>query len=135
MGVDLGSVRIGVALSDFSGILAIPHMTLQRAENQKLDVDALLKIAEENEVSSIVVGIPNSLNEKNVQARESALDFVEVFRENTELDIQTIDERFTTVLAGKKLRESGLNSRTMKSKIDASAAAEILQAYLDTRAK
>lgn len=98
-------------------------------------ISKILKIAEEETVNEIIVGVPKNLKiEKNL-AELSALEFIEKLRDSTSLPIVPVDERFTTVLANKRLRDIGLNSKTMRSKVDASAAAEMLQEYLDQRGK
>jgi putative Holliday junction resolvase len=84
-------------------------------------------------VAEIVVGIPNSLSKANSLAGDSAKAFLSLLAERTSAKVLGFDERFTTVLATKKLRDTGHDSRSMKSKIDAMAATEILQNYLDTR--
>jgi putative Holliday junction resolvase len=92
-----------------------------------------LQIADQEHVAEIVVGMPKSLSFENTLARDSALGFISLLQNRTQIKISGYDERFTTVIASKKLRDSGHDSRTMKSKIDAMAAAEILQQYLDSR--
>lgn len=93
----------------------------------------ILKIAATESVDEIVVGIPTSLSAKNTIAREEALKFIDRLTNLTTIKVSQFDERFTSVIAGKKLRETGHNARAMKGKIDAIAAVEILQGYLDGR--
>lgn len=133
MGLDLGQARIGIALSDFSKILASPFSTVHQTNDYESALREIVKIAESESVDEIVVGLPTSLSAKNTIARDEALQFIERLRELTSFKISQFDERFTSVIAGKKLRETGYNSRTMKSKIDAMSAVEILQGYLDGR--
>ena len=131
LGVDLGAVRIGLALSDPSGILATPFMTLERSSDDNETIDRILEVAAAEDVRSLVIGIPKSLSASNHIAEERTRLFVETLHGKTKLPIFEVDERFTTVLAVKQLRETGHDSRSMKSKIDAIAAAQILQSYLD----
>ena len=131
LGVDLGAVRIGLALSDPSGILATPFMTLERSSDDNETIDRILEVAAAEDVRSLVIGIPKSLSASNHIAEERTRLFVETLHGKTKLPIFEVDERFTTVLAVKQLRETGHDSRSMKSKIDAMAAAQILQSYLD----
>lgn len=133
MGVDLGRARIGIALSDLSGILASPFTTISHNNDSNVAITAIVKVAETEQVSEIVVGIPYSLSKENSSARDDALEFIAGLGKLTSIKITGYDERFTTVLASKKLRETGHDSRTMKSKIDAMAATEILQQFLDNR--
>lgn len=135
MAVDLGQVRIGLALSDRSRILATPWGTIQRKKADSETISELLHIASENDVGEIVVGIPKSLSEQQTIAAKSAEDFIGKLKESTSVAVIGFDERFTSVLASKKLRELGHDSRSLKSLVDASAAAEILQEYLDQRAR
>lgn len=135
MSIDLGRVRVGIGLSDFSRTLATPYQSLHREKVDSTMISKILKIAEEETVNEIIVGVPKNLKiEKNL-AELSALEFIEKLRDSTSLPIVPVDERFTTVLANKRLRDIGLNSKTMRSKVDASAAAEMLQEYLDQRGK
>lgn len=131
MGIDLGHVRIGVAISDASGILATPFSVIKRSAQDRETMAEIERIAIENGVTRIVVGIPNSLSNEQSLASDAAKAFVVKLREHSSLIIESFDERFTTVQAAQKLRATGHDSRSMKSKIDASAAAEILQQYLD----
>ncbi len=133
MGVDLGQARIGVALSDLSGILASPFTTISHKDGSEAAITAIVQIVETEQVAEIVVGIPNSLSKANSLAGDSAKTFLSLLAERTSAKVLGFDERFTTVLATKKLRDTGHDSRSMKSKIDAMAATEILQNYLDTR--
>lgn len=133
MGVDLGRVRIGIALSDLSAILASPFTVIAHQDDAENAINSILQIADVERVAEIVIGIPKSLSAQNTLARDSALDFLALLQSRTQIKIVGFDERFTTVLASKKLRDTGHDSRTMKSKIDAMAATEILQQYLDSR--
>lgn len=135
MALDLGAARIGVALSDRSGILASPHLVLARNPDDDHTIKEILDIATTEEVGSIVVGVPKSLQETVQFAENAVMNFINALRDSTDLPVVGVDERFTTVIATHRLREMGLNSRTMKEKIDAVAAAEILQSYLDNRVK
>jgi len=131
MGLDIGKVRIGVALSDLSHILASPHATIMRTSDEGA-IDEILQIVREKRVVGIVAGIPKSLKVHNAIAQEQTEEFLDKLAEKTNIQIIGVDERFTTVLAAQQLLELGHDSRSMKSKIDATAAAGILQSYLDS---
>ena len=135
LAIDLGSVRVGIAISDGSGILAVPHSTLARKPSDSDTIKEILHIAMLEEVVGLVVGIPNSLSEQNKIARAQTDQFIELLKTATDLPIFEMDERFTTVLATKQLREGGYSAKTMKTKLDAVAAAQILQSYLDNHGK
>ena len=124
-----------VSTSDEKEIFTVKHNFLIKKlgleDGEYLD-KAIVKVAETEQVSEIVVGIPYSLSKENSSARDDAMEFIAGLGKHTSIKITGYDERFTTVLASKKLRETGHDSRTMKSKIDAMAATEILQQFLDS---
>lgn len=135
MSIDLGSVRVGIGLSDLSRTLASPFTTLTRESEDAGMISRILELAEQEEVAEIIVGLPRNLKIERNLAEKRALAFIEQLRRATSLPIIPVDERFTTVLAERRLRESGLNSKSMRSKVDAGAATEILQEYLDQHGK
>jgi putative Holliday junction resolvase len=131
LGVDLGSRRIGLAISDASGTLATPLTVLARASKPALDHQAIMAVAREEEAQRIVVGLPRSLSGSDGPAARSVRDEVAELRvvagEHVPVDLH--DERFTTVTATRHLREAG--RRRVRDSVDAAAAAVILQSYLD----
>ena len=131
MGVDLGGVRIGIAVSDASNILATPHSVLMRNRDDQETIRALLALAESEDIGEIVVGIPKGLSATNNHAENSTREFLAALTKRSTVKISEIDERFTTVMATRRLRDTGHTAKSMKGKIDAMAAAEILQNYLD----
>ena len=135
MALDVGDRRIGVALSDPTGMLATPFTAVDRVTAKPSDIDEILRIAREQEAESIVVGMPLTLaGAEGVQAK-SVRAFVSDLSERADLPVDTIDERYSTVQAQRMIRESGagrVRDRD-RGRIDASAAAVILQAYLDAQ--
>jgi putative Holliday junction resolvase len=131
MGVDLGQARIGIALSDFNQILASPYSTINHQNDYESAFLEIVRIAERESVAEIVVGIPTSLSSNNSIARERTQEHIKRLRSLTSIKVSEFDERFTSVIALRKLRETGHNARSMKGKIDAIAAVQILQGYLD----
>ena len=131
LGLDVGTKRIGVALSDPLGFLATPLLTLSH-ENEQKDIENVLEIALDYDVSTIVVGLPISLDGKLWQQGQMILGFANMLRKASPINIDTWDERFTTVEAEKLLREAGAEPSKIKSKIDSAAAALILQGYLNS---
>jgi putative Holliday junction resolvase len=131
LGVDLGSRRIGLAVSDVSRTLATPLTVLERHGDTRVDHVAILEAARQEEATSIVVGMPRSLSgERGPAARAAALEIDELrVLAGDAITVEQHDERFTTVTAQRRLREGGERKRT--TPIDAAAAAEILQSYLD----
>ena len=126
---DYGDVRIGVAVSDPDSIVCSPLTTLQ-AGDKRLD----LKIAElldEHEPVQIFVGRPALLSGNDGIATEKALAFAERLRTLTQVSVEMIDERMSTVSAARNLRESGKNAKESKSSIDMAAAVAILEFALE----
>lgn len=130
LGVDLGTRRIGLAVSDPSGTLASPLTVQARGDDHAEDHAALLATADAERVARIVVGLPLSLSGDEGPAARAARAEVEELRAATSLPIDVHDERFTTVSATRRLRESG-RGRAKRDPVDAAAAAEMLQSYLD----
>jgi putative Holliday junction resolvase len=134
LGIDLGSRRIGVAVSDPAGTLASPYDTVERSGDVVRDHRRLLELAAEAEVERIVVGLPLSLDGTPGPAARNVLDEVETLRAATDLPVETYDERFSTVTADRLLREGGRKGKARRSVVDRTAAAVLLQAWLDRRA-
>jgi putative Holliday junction resolvase len=135
LGVDLGSRRIGLALSDASGTLATPLRVLDRTGDPDRDHAAIVAAARESGAATIVVGLPRSLSGGTGPAARAAEAEIAELRKaaGDEHRVEEHDERFTTVIAQRRLRESGKGGG--RAGIDAAAAAEILQSYLDRSAR
>lgn len=130
LGVDVGSVRIGVARSDPSGLLATPVETVRRGRG---DLDRIAAIVAEHEAVEVVVGLPTSLSGRESHAAVAARDFANRLAGRlAPLEIRLVDERLTTVTAQRDLRSSGVRSRNQRGVIDQAAAVVLLQAALDT---
>ncbi|MCG6922947.1 MAG: Holliday junction resolvase RuvX [Acidobacteria bacterium] len=132
LGLDVGDVRIGVALSDETATLASGLLTLERVGPRK-DVRAVAAIVREREVGEVVVGMPWRLDGTMGPQGEKVTAFVESLRRAVEVPVVTWDERFTTVAADELLAEAGVRRRDRKARIDRAAAVLILQGYLDAR--
>jgi putative Holliday junction resolvase len=130
LGVDLGARRIGLAVSDDSGTLASPLMVQHRGRDHAADHAAIAATAEAEGVARIVVGLPRSLSGADGPAARAARAEVDELRATTGLPIDLHDERFTTVSATRRLRDSR-RGRAKRDPVDAAAAAEMLQSYLD----
>lgn len=140
LGVDLGERRIGLALSDPSGVLASPYDTLPRASTRVDDHRAIVAAAAEAGAARIVVGLPRSLSGELGPAARSVLDEVNAITEVARvsgIEVDTYDERFSTMIAQRNLRASTprrtKRQRAQRERIDAEAAAVILQSWLDAR--
>ena len=131
MGVDLGTRRIGVAVSDEGEVLASPYEVLARSGDEQRDHRRLLEIAAEVGARRLVVGLPLSLDGSIGPAAASALAEVERLGATTDLPVDTYDERFTTVTADRHLRERNIKADARRKVIDKVAAAVMLQAWLD----
>ncbi|MGO8947363.1 MAG: Holliday junction resolvase RuvX [Ktedonobacterales bacterium] len=132
LALDIGSVRIGVATSDETEFLASPYATIRRRSDQAA-VDAILRTLEETEAGLVVVGLPVSFDGKlHAQAR-SIQSFAENLRKRLSVPMVYADETLSTVRAEERLRASGVRPERATSRIDAAAAAVILQDYLDQR--
>lgn len=129
LGVDVGQVRVGVAISDELGLLAHPLTTLSRGES----LARIAEIAKEKDVRAIVVGVPRHMSGSSGQSANDALAFADNLRALVQCEIVTVDERLSTVAAGRALRESGRKTRGTRGIIDQVAAQMILQTYLDRR--
>jgi putative holliday junction resolvase len=132
MGVDVGAVRIGVALSDPDGLLATPLVTVPRDVDGGTDLTAIAALVTEHEVVQVVVGLPRTLAGREGPAAEAARAFAERLATVVEVPLVFSDERLTTVVATRQLRESGRKGRRQRAVVDQVAAVAILQGWLDT---
>jgi len=124
---DYGDVRIGVAISDLSGLLATPYEAIINSENTFNEIDQLVK---ENEPLYFAVGIPRHLSGSTSAKMESVELFIGELDARFSIPIVRIDERLTTVSASKSLQSAGKNAKQSKGIIDAAAAATILEMAL-----
>lgn len=130
LGLDLGDVRIGVAISDPERRLAVPLGTVHVGRPPG-ELKAISGLVAENDVSCVVVGYPLSLSgEPGPRARHTE-GFAEALRASLNVPVILHDERLSTVEAEKALRRAGARSRERRRAVDRSAAVVILQAYLD----
>ena len=137
LGLDLGSKRIGVAVSDSDGRLATPIEVVHRSGNRQAEHRALADLAEEWEVEAVVVGIPYSLDGSigpmaQVMAAEAA-ELARVLGARLGVPVETYDERLTTVTAERTLSEQDLRAPQRRKVVDMVAAAVMLQGWLDAR--
>jgi putative Holliday junction resolvase len=139
VGLDIGERRIGMAISDLTGTLARPLGVLRPAG---LDVDALDVVAreitrlaeEEDGVRAIVVGLPRRLDGSPTEMTPRVEKFATQLQARTNLSVTLQDERLSSVEAESRLAVRDKDWRSRKAKLDAAAAAVILQDYLDERA-
>ncbi|MDO4313339.1 MAG: Holliday junction resolvase RuvX [Eubacteriales bacterium] len=134
MGLDYGSKTVGVAMSDPLGITAQAVETIWRKEENKLRKTCarIEELIREYEVERIVLGFPKHMNNDVGERAERALEFGEMLKRRTGLEIIMWDERLTTVEAERTLIENKVRRENRKQYIDKIAAVFILQGYLDS---
>ncbi len=132
IGIDLGSKRIGVALSNSDLTVATPYDVIQRADKVEKDHIAILNIVAEWEVNKIIVGLPISLDGTLGASAKSVTNEIEKLKSVTDIPIETHDERFTTVTAEQILLRQNVKRDKKKSVVDKVAAAIILQGWIDS---
>jgi putative holliday junction resolvase len=135
LSVDYGERRVGLALSDRTATIASPLPTMTRRKGKRPPVAPVARLAEENDVAEIVVGLPLTLEGDDSDWTREVRDFADALSERTGLPVTLQDERMTSVRAERAVRSLGLSKRKReeKERVDAAAAVLILQAYLDSR--
>lgn len=135
LAVDVGAVRVGVALSDPAPILATPLVTLTRDAENDSDLDELARLVAEHEVVEVIVGLPRTLADRHGRAAEIAAGYADGLTPRVApVAVRLADERLTTVSASRMLSQRGVKGRKQRAVVDQAAAVEILQGWLDTRA-
>ena len=130
LALDVGDRRIGVAISDSIGILASPLTTIRRRSEER-DVRAVLDLVSEHGVGGIVVGMPFSLSGGKGPQAVAVERFRDALAARAAVPVAEQDERYSTVEAERLLRETGAEPSKDRARVDAAAAAVVLQAYLD----
>ena len=133
MGLDFGSKTVGVAISDPLGLTAQGIETITRKQENKLRktlarIEALI---EEYGVERLVLGFPKHMNNDEGERTRKSLEFAEMLKRRTNLEVVMWDERLTTVEAERTLMETGVRREDRKKYVDTIAAVFILQGYLD----
>jgi putative holliday junction resolvase len=134
LAIDHGLKRIGVAVSDPSGIIAQPLEQIS-AEPFQGFLDRLRAIIREKEVEMILVGMPRNMDGSHGEAAERVRQFVLVLGEAITVPLKTWDERLTTMQANRLLAEANVRGDKRKARVDKTAAAILLQSYLDSVAR
>jgi putative Holliday junction resolvase len=129
LGLDLGDVRIGVAISDPERRIAVPMGTVRTGA--PADLRAIAELVREHDVVLVVVGLPLRLSGERGSAAAKAEGFAAALRAVLDVPIVLQDERLSTVEAERALREGGVSGPARRAVVDRSAATVILQAYLD----
>jgi putative Holliday junction resolvase len=136
LGVDVGTVRVGVAVCDRDSILATPLRTLERNAKKNTDVRILAALAAELGAVEIFVGLPRTMKGEEHASARMATDYATLLAGalrdgGSEVPVRLVDERLSTVTAHRNLREAGMSSRDHRKVVDQVAAAGILQHAID----
>jgi putative pre-16S rRNA nuclease len=131
VGLDLGSRRIGVAVSDTTGTIASPHSVLERGRDRDADHAAIAVVVSGLGAQRVVVGLPLSLDGSMGPAARAAAEEAEALGDVLGVPVETYDERLTTVTADRSLSSLGLPGQARRRVVDKVAAAVMLQAWLD----
>ncbi|MDJ0769903.1 MAG: Holliday junction resolvase RuvX [Ilumatobacter sp.] len=134
LGVDPGTKRIGLAVSDLSGTIASPLLVLQRSKSKQHDLHELARIAREEEAEIIVFGLPLNMDGSEGKAAKAAVAEARRLATLVDVPVEMHDERLTTVTADRSMLEAGLNAVERRKVVDKVAAAVMLQSWLDSRA-
>lgn len=134
LGVDVGTVRVGVAVSDPDAILATPVETITRDKAKAKHLRRLVTLVAEYQIVEVVVGLPRTLADRAGSSAQDAIGVAdELAGRIAPVPVRLADERLTTVTAQRSLREAGVRSRGQRAVIDQAAAVAILQGWLDQR--
>ena len=134
LGVDVGAVRVGVAVSDPAGVLATPLVTLRRDTTGQSDLAELARLVTEHQAVEVVVGLPRSLSGREGPAAVAAREYAATLAGRiTPVPVQLSDERLTTVIASRTLTGRGYRGKRQRAVVDQAAAVLILQSWLDAK--
>jgi putative Holliday junction resolvase len=128
--LDVGDRRIGVAMSDPTGMLATSYTVIDR-KDQAADWRRITAIMSEFEVEKVVVGVPRSLDGTIGLQAEKVMDFMDGLQRRTRVPVVGQDEWMSTVAVNRSLTAAGIRGKHRRERVDAEAAAYILQGYLD----
>ncbi len=139
VGIDLGARRVGVAVSDSDGTLASPYVVIERSGDVGRDHAEIARIVTEVGASTVVVGLPLSLDGREGPAARAARAEADLLAGSVDVPVETHDERLTSVSAGQSLARSGLRRgarrEARRRSVDKVAAAIMLQSWLDSRVR
>jgi putative Holliday junction resolvase len=130
LAIDVGAVRVGLAMCDPDAILSTPLPALRRVDAETESFAEIKAIVVENNVIEVFVGDPVSLSGSETASTKDARDFATQLARVIDASVRLVDERLTTVTAAAKLRLNGKDSKQSKSLIDSASAVEILEQAL-----
>lgn len=132
IGVDVGTVRVGVAASDPAGVLATPVTTLRRDARRGTDLQTLAQLVTDRAATEVLVGLPRTLAGRSGAAVDAARAYATALSGRVApVPVRLVDERLTTVTAVRQMRETGVRGPAARARVDAAAAVVLLQAALD----
>jgi putative Holliday junction resolvase len=133
LGVDVGAVRVGIAVSDPGGILATPLVTLRRDPDADRDITEIARIVAEREAVEVIVGLPRTLAGRKGPAALAAEEYAaRLTTQVAPVPVRLSDERLTTVIASRALSDRGVRGKRQRAVVDQAAAVAILQTWLDS---
>ena len=132
LGIDVGSVRIGLASCDADGILASPLPALKRSSDNEVLIVEIKNLVAELEIIEVVIGDPISMSGNITSSTSDARQLASEIAAAINVPVRLVDERLTTVSAQAKLRRSGKDTSEAKTLIDSASAVEILEHALTT---
>lgn len=132
MGLDPGGRRIGIALSDPTGLLASAHSILHRTTPER-DLEALRRLAVEHQVERVIIGLPLHMSGDEGEEAGRARQFAGQVEAALGVPVELVDERLSSVEAERQLAQSRVRRARWKTRLDAIAAAVVLQGYLDSQ--
>jgi putative Holliday junction resolvase len=132
LAIDHGTKRMGIAISDPSGMIALP-LEFIPAEPFAPFLERLKQLILEKEVDMILVGMPRNMDGSYGPAAAKVQEFVAVLKETIAIPIKTWDERLTSAQANRMLVQADVRRKDRKEKVDKAAAAILLQSFLDSR--
>ncbi|MBP8979379.1 Holliday junction resolvase RuvX [Candidatus Dojkabacteria bacterium] len=134
LAIDYGEKHFGLAVSDHKGLIAQPLDTISITKNRDINkiIEEILEIAEEHEVKTLLIGMPQAFTEKHNKTTEKINKFINKIKDVTTRPIITYDESFSTTLAQSMLTSSGQSIRKSRKKIDSISATVFLQEYLNS---
>jgi putative Holliday junction resolvase len=130
--IDLGKVRVGVAVADELGLLAHPRPFMD-GKNRRALLESLAGLADREGISLFLVGLPRTLRGAEGASARRARQFASALGDKTGRPVELVDERLSTTEARSRLIAQGLRERSIRSRVDSAAAAVLLQAWLDSR--
>ncbi len=131
LGLDLGTKRIGVAVSDSAGSLATPIEVVKRLGDRRREHQVVINLMEEWEAEILVVGVPYNMDGSTGPMAQKCLAEIKALGDTLDVPVVPYDERLTTVTAERSLMEQSMNAEERRKVIDKVAAAVMLQSWLD----